>query len=161
VIAAQDGVEWTVTSDGQQWRVAWHTPPNPPAGTMHGSAAVCVTAGRVVLVSADGARWGLPGGRPEPGEDWVDTLRREVAKEACATVTGHRLLGYSRGACVRGPERGLVLVRAHFLAEVTLNPWQPIFEMSGRRLVAANNAHAAMWIEDGFQPMYQRIFAEA
>ena len=161
MIVAEDSAEWTVTSRGQQWRMAWHPPPAPPAGRMHGSAAVCVTAGQVVLVSSDGARWGLPGGRPEPGEDWVDTLRREVAEEACATVTGHRLLGYSRGACVRGPEQGLVLVRAHFRAEVTLNPWRSVFEMSDRRLVAASDAYPAMWIEDGFQPMYRRIFAEA
>jgi ADP-ribose pyrophosphatase YjhB (NUDIX family) len=66
------------------------------------------------MVSGDGDRWGLPGGRPEPGEDWADTLRREVREEACATVTGCRLLGFSRGVCVRGSEAGLVLVRALF-----------------------------------------------
>jgi hypothetical protein len=58
-------------------------------------------------------------------------------------------------------EQGLVLVRAHFRAEVTLNPWRALFEMSGRRLVPTGEAYAAMWIEDGLQPMYRRIFAEA
>jgi ADP-ribose pyrophosphatase YjhB (NUDIX family) len=158
---AADRVEWTVTSGGQDWRVAWHPPPDPPPGTTHGSAAVCIVAGQVVLVSRDGTRWGLPGGRPEPGEDWLDTLHREVAEEACATVTGHRPLGYSRGVCVRGFEQGLVLVRAHWRAEVRLDPWQPAHEMTHRRLVPAGQAEATMWIEDGLQPMYARIFAEA
>jgi len=161
VIIAADGVEWTVTCGGQDWRVAWHSPPDPPSGTPHGSATVCYVGDQVVLVSGDGLRWGLPGGRPEPGEDWTATLHREVAEEACATVTGCRLLGYSRGACIRGHEQGLVLVRAHWRAEVHLHPWRPAFEMTHRRLVPAGQALAAMWIEEGFSPMYRRIFAEA
>jgi ADP-ribose pyrophosphatase YjhB (NUDIX family) len=161
VSITQDGVEFAVTSDGQDWRVAWHPPPDAPPGTGHGSAGVCVEGDRVVLVSGDGDRWGLPGGRPEPGEDWSDTLRREVREEACATVTGCRLLGFSRGVCVRGPQTGLVLVRAWWRAEVRLDPWRPRFEIVRRRLVPLAEAFASMWIEEGFEPMYRRIFAEA
>jgi len=101
---AEDGVGWLVTNGGQDWRVAWHPPPDAPPGTPHGSAGVCVAGDAVVLVSGDGTRWGLPGGRPEPGEDWADTLRREVREEACATVTDARLLGFSHGECVRGTQ---------------------------------------------------------
>jgi hypothetical protein len=36
-----------------------------------------------------------------------------------------------------------------------------MFEMTHRRLVPADTAYTAMWIEDGFQPMYRRIFAES
>jgi ADP-ribose pyrophosphatase YjhB (NUDIX family) len=158
---AADGVEWTVDSGGQRWRVGWYPPPQPSPGTMHGAVAICVTDGKAVLVSSDGVRWGLPGGRPEPGEDWTDTLRREILEEACATVGKHRLLGYSRGTCIDGHEQGLVLVRAHYLAEVTLQPWQPAHEMTDRRLVPADTAYAQMWIDDGFAPMYRRMFAEA
>jgi ADP-ribose pyrophosphatase YjhB (NUDIX family) len=104
---------------------------------------------------------GLPGGRPEPGEDWAATLRREVREEACATVTDSRLLGFSRGACLRGPEAGLVLVRAFWRAQVRLDPWQPRFEMVERRLAPVTEAFTSMWIEDGFTPMYRRILAEA
>jgi ADP-ribose pyrophosphatase YjhB (NUDIX family) len=86
---------------------------------------ICVAGDAVVLVSGDGDRWGLPGGRPEPGEDWTDTLGREVREEACATVTACRLLGFSRGVCVRGSQAGLVLVRALWRAEVRPDPWQP------------------------------------
>jgi len=50
---AKSGVEFVVTSDGQDWRVAWHPPPEVPPGTWHGSAGVCVAGDRIVLVSAD------------------------------------------------------------------------------------------------------------
>ena len=42
VKVAEDGVEFVVTTDGQDWRVAWHPPPDAPAGVGHGSAGVCV-----------------------------------------------------------------------------------------------------------------------
>jgi ADP-ribose pyrophosphatase YjhB (NUDIX family) len=158
---AEDGLEFAVTSGGQDWTVAWHPAPNPPLGTGHGSAAVCVVGDQVVLVSSDAQRWGLPGGRPEPGEDWVTTLRREIREEACATATDCRLLGFSRGACIRGPEAGLVLVRAIWRAQVQLDPWQPRFEMVDRRLAPRAEAFNSLWIEDGYGAMYRRIFAEA
>ena len=82
--------------------------------------------GEVVLISPDGQRWGWPGGRPEPGESWEQTLRREILEEACATVTCARLLGFVRGRCVSGREQGLVLVRSIWRAEVRLLPsWGP------------------------------------
>jgi ADP-ribose pyrophosphatase YjhB (NUDIX family) len=104
---------------------------------------------------------GLPGGRPEPGEYWADTLRREVREEACATVTDARLLGFSRGECVRGTQAGLVLVRALWRAEARPDPWQPHFEIARRRLVPCAEAVDSIWIEAGFGPLYRRIFLEA
>jgi ADP-ribose pyrophosphatase YjhB (NUDIX family) len=101
---------------------------------------VCRSADRVVLVSSDGQRWGLPGGRPERQERWVDTLRREVAEEACAVVGYARLLGFTRDLCVRGPQEGLILVRSIWLAEVRLERWAPRFEITHRRLVPADQA---------------------
>lgn len=159
---ARDGHDLIVPSNGQDWRVGWCPPPDPPAGTPHGAAAVCVSGGRVVLVSSDGRRWGLPGGRPEPQERWVDTLRREVAEEACAVVQRARLLGFTRGIRVRGPQQGLVLVRSMWRAEVRLERWAPWFEIAHRRLVPADEALRTVVIaEPNVGPIYRRMFAEA
>jgi ADP-ribose pyrophosphatase YjhB (NUDIX family) len=134
---AEDEVPLRVRSGGQQWLVSWHPPPEPPDGTPHGAEGVCVTAdGDVVLITPDGRIWDLPAGRPEPGESWEQTLRREMDEEACATVVGARLLGFTRGQCLTGPERGRVIVRSVWRAEVELRPWEARFEITGRRVVA-------------------------
>ena len=123
---------------------------------------MCVSDDQVVLISTDGQRWGLPGGRPEPGERWIDTLRREVAEEACAVVVRARLLGFTRGICVRGPEEGLVLVRSMWRAEVRLERWAPRFEIPYRRLLPVNEALQSVVIaEPSVGPIYRRMFAEA
>jgi hypothetical protein len=57
-------------------------------------------------------------------------------EEACATVIRARLLGFTRGQCVTGPERGLILVRSVWRADVELRPWQARFEIADRRVVA-------------------------
>ena len=158
---AEDGVDCTAYINGQECRVAWYPPTDPPPGKPHGAEGVCVTDGRVVVVSMDGRRWGLPAGRPEGQEQWIDTLRREVREEACAEVTDCRLLGFSRGVCVRGPEEGLVLVRSMWRAEVRADPWDPRLEMSHRRLLRAEEAFRSLTVPDGLGPFYRRLFAEA
>jgi ADP-ribose pyrophosphatase YjhB (NUDIX family) len=145
---------------GQEWRVAWHPPPDPPPGTRHGAEAICVSGDQVVLVSRDGERWSLPAGRPEPHEDWLDTLRREVREEACAEVTTAGLLGFTRGVCVRGPQEGLVLVRSHWRAEVQLHAWRPHFEMTHRRLVPSDEGLASLAIPGGLEALYRGMFEE-
>jgi ADP-ribose pyrophosphatase YjhB (NUDIX family) len=122
-----------------------------------------VTADRgVVLISQDGERWGWPGGRPEGDESWEQTLRREILEETCAIVVGEaRLLGFCRGACLTGPEEGLVLVRSIWRAEVDLMPWEPRFEISHRRVVPAAELLSHLRIEEGFEPIYYRAIAEA
>jgi ADP-ribose pyrophosphatase YjhB (NUDIX family) len=159
---ARDGRDLEVSSNGGYWRVGWYPPPDPPPGTPHGAAAVCVSGDQVVLVSGDGQRWGLPGGRPEPHERWIDTLRREVGEEACAVVERARLLGFTRGVCVRGSEEGLVLVRSMWRAEVRLDRWAPQFEIAHRLLMPADEALRSVVIaEPEVGPIYRRMFVEA
>jgi len=158
---AADGADFTAFINGQEWHVAWYPPPDPPPGTPHGAEAVCRAGDRIVVVSPDGERWGLPAGRPEGPEQWVDTMRREVREEACAEVMECRLLGFSRGVCVRGPQEGLVLVRSMWRAEVRLDAWEPRFEMDHRRLLSAEEAFPFLTIPDGLGPFYRRLFAEA
>lgn len=159
---APDFEEVTLPSSAAEWRMAWHPPADAPPGQPHGSNAFCVTAAdSVVLVSVDGSRWGWPGGRPEPGESWEDTMRREMAEEACATVTSARLLGFVRSRCVRGQETGLVLVRSIWRAEVTLQPWQPLYEIPFRLVVPARDLATRLWMETGAAPIYSRAAREA
>ena len=129
----------------------------------HGAEGVCVTpAGEVVLISPDGKLWDLPAGRPEMGETWEDTLRREMLEEACATVLEATLLGFTRGACVQGPERGRVLVRSVWRAEVELAPWQPRFEIPHRRVVAAADVMGELVLGNhAFAPIIRRELQEA
>jgi ADP-ribose pyrophosphatase YjhB (NUDIX family) len=104
-----------------------------------------VTAdGDVVVISPDGTIWDLPAGRPEPGESWEQTLRREMDEEACATVVGARLPGFTRGQCLTGPERGTGLVRSMWRAEVELRPWEALFEIADRRVVPPDAVEEAL-----------------
>lgn len=142
--------------------MGWHPPGDAPPGQPHGANAFCVTSdGEVVLVSSDGSRWGWPGGRPEPGESWEDTLRREILEEACATVTDARLLGFIRARCLAGPEKGLVLVRSIWRAQVRLLPWQPEHEIPFRRVAPVRDLARYLWMEDGAEPIYSRAAREA
>jgi ADP-ribose pyrophosphatase YjhB (NUDIX family) len=129
----------------------------------HGAEGVCVTpAGEVVLISPDGKVWDLPAGRPEMGESWEDTLRREMLEEACATVLEATLLGFTRGACVQGPETGRVLVRSVWRAEVELAPWQPRFEIPHRRVVATADVMGELVLGNhAFAPIIRRELQEA
>ena len=149
-------------SNGGDWRMAWHPPDHAPPGRPHGANAFCVTAGNeVVLISTDGSRWGWPGGRPEPGESWQDTLTREMLEEACARVTSARLLGFVRSRCLSGHEKGLVLVRSIWRAEVTLLPWEPEHEIPFRRVVPARDLATQLWMEEDAAPIYSRAAMEA
>jgi ADP-ribose pyrophosphatase YjhB (NUDIX family) len=160
---AADGVPIPIRSGGQRWLVSWHPPPEPPDGIPHGAAGICVTAnGCIVLISPDGTIWDLPAGRPEPGETWEETLHREMDEEACATVVAARLLGFTRGQCVSGPESGRVLVRSVWRADVELRPWEARFEIADRRVVAPASVHDALSIgSHPFAAIIRRELAEA
>lgn len=158
---AGNGVDFRALINGQEWRVAWYPPPDPPSGTPHGAEAVCGVNDQILVVSGDGQRWGLPVGRPERHERWVDTMRREVREEGCAEVVTCQLLGFSRGVCVQGSQEGLVLIRSMWRAEVRLRAWEPRFEMAHRRLLPADRALRELTVADGLLPFYRRFFTEA
>lgn len=159
---AADGEALSLESHGQSWEVTWAPPGAVPAGRPHGVNAFCVTsAGEVALISRDGVRWGWPGGRPEGEETDRETLQREMLEEVCAQVREARLLGFTRSACVRGTELGLVLVRSIWLAEVDLLPWEPHFEIPWRRVVPIAELADHLWMESGNEPIFRRAAAEA
>ena len=85
-----------------------------------------------------------------------------MLEEACAVVRTARLLGFTRGRCIRGHEEGLVLVRAIWRADVELQPWDPQFEIPERRVVPVADllSHLAVGGE-GFLPVWRRAMVEA
>lgn len=100
-----------------------------PAETVRQVSGLCFTGeALLLLVSQNGANWNLPGGNPEAGEGWEQTLRREVAEEACAEVRHCRLLGAVR---VEGltPQPYFQL---RFWARVRQLPFQPEHETRHR-----------------------------
>ena len=115
----------------------------------------------MVLVSGDGVRWDFPAGRPEDAESWEETLRREMWEEACARVRSARLLGFTRGRCVRGRQEGEALVRAFWGAEVILEPWSPAFEIGHRLLVTPAELLNRLDLPDAYLPIYLRALQEA
>lgn len=161
-IVARDGEEIAFRVDDGDWIVSWHPPFIPPDGTRHGAAGICVTDNdEIVLISQDGEHWDLPAGRPEGDETWEQTLRREMGEEACVIVVQARLLGFSRGSCLAGPQVGRVIVRSVWRAEVELAAWEPKFEISHRRVVAPAEVVDQLAIPDGLARIISRALHEA
>ena len=153
--------EFQVETGGQDVLSTWFPSHDVPKGKRHGSAGICVTDnGEVVLITQDGRSWGFPGGRPESSESWEGTMRREVREEACVEVTDAKLLGFSRGECIRGPEKGLVLVRSFWLAKVQLQKWVPEPETLARKFVPPHQILSAL-APDVFLPLHHRALIVA
>lgn len=119
-------------------------------------SGVCLTGdARILLVSEDGKSWSLPGGKPEGTETWGQTLRREIAEEACADLLRWRFLGAQR---IEGltPQPYYQL---RFWARVSLNPFHPAFETRHRAAVSAEEyARRLSW---GTGPIGQALLRDA
>ncbi|WP_102128055.1 NUDIX hydrolase [Deinococcus planocerae] len=130
----RETVREETTWEGRPVRLTWLPGYRPRSHeTVTQVSGLCFTAGgQIVLVSRDGRAWSLPGGKPEDGEPWEETLRREVAEEACAEVLDCRFLGAQR---VEGltPQPYSQL---RFRARVGLHPFTPTMETQHRTMVS-------------------------
>ena len=155
-----DEAELSMDTNGQTWVVSWHPPTAAPTGIPHGSAGICVTdTNEIVLISSDGIHWDLPAGRPEGDETWEQTLRREMYEEVCATVVDAQLLGFCRSRCIAGHEKGFVLVRSFWRAQIILHDWEPAFETTHRRVVSETDI--LQHLPPVFAPVFRRALVEA
>jgi ADP-ribose pyrophosphatase YjhB (NUDIX family) len=134
----------TVAADGHRYRVAWFDPPFRPALAETTQAlGICFTPQRrIVLVTWNGRQWSLPGGSVEHGETLERTLAREVLEEACARVLACRYIGCQRVEELEGNAGAYYQTR--FWARVELNPFTDDYEMTGRRLVEADEFLSAL-----------------
>jgi len=101
--------------------------------------AVLIHDGRVLLLRNERGEWDLPGGRPDPGEDFRTALRRETWEETGLAVEVDEALDESLFEVLPG-----IFVRIAPFAcrlagdgSVTLSPehmelrWQPVGELGG------------------------------
>lgn len=52
------------------------------------ATVVCARGDRVLLISKDGSRWALPGGRPSKDETFADAAGRELLEETTLQARG-------------------------------------------------------------------------
>lgn len=112
----------------------------PPTAQITQALGICFTDDhQVVLVTWDDVRWTFPGGGVEPGETVEQALIREVAEDACATVTANTYLACQHIADPHHPDEPQSYYQSRWWARVRLDAWRPRHEMIARRLVSPQN----------------------
>ena len=82
-----------------------HPPPDLPVTQVYG---FCFTPGGRLVLLRDGTEYNLPGGKPETGETWLQTLCREAREELQIEVDdvipfGHRLIEHDQNVTAGRP----------------------------------------------------------
>lgn len=91
-------IKQIVKSDRKAYEIIWHDSTDfsriSPITQVYG---VCFTKDRkICIVENPRGHWTLPGGTPEKGESFKQTLKREVDEEADIKITNIELLGYQK-----------------------------------------------------------------
>ena len=107
---------------------------------------VCFTGdSRVVMVTWDDLRWTWPGGTIQADETVEAALVREVAEEACATVTACEYLACQHVADPLNPDGPTSYYQTRWWGRVELGPWRPRHEMTHRRLVPVDQVRSTVF----------------
>jgi 8-oxo-dGTP pyrophosphatase MutT (NUDIX family) len=111
-------------------------PFEPPPDLTTSASGICFTEHRkIVLVTRDGQRWDMPGGKPEHGESLEEALAREVWEEARARVVRSQYIGCERIDDPNHPDGPRTYYQARFWARVEVYPFKALFETTDRQLV--------------------------
>ena len=84
--------------------------------------------GEILIINTTG-NWQLPGGTPEKGEGWEDTLIREVKEEADVEIKNIVPLGYQK---VYHKEKNSISYQLRFLATISKINKQTIDPAEGK-----------------------------
>lgn len=135
-----------MTWNGRTLTLAWLPAPYwPPQALVTQVSGVCTTdEGQIVLVRGSRGQLALPGGHPEPGEEPLDTFRRELWEEACATLVQWAYLGAQKISDSGAPQEVSEYYQLRYWARVELHPFVARFETQGRELTAPHNVLAAL-----------------
>ncbi len=135
VITSSMGLRETTEFAGRSYEVTWHSEGDlPPRNEITQVSAIRFSPDdRVVVVSADGRDWAIPGGHPENGESCEETLRREVREESCCEVDRFCLLGWQH---VRDLADNSVHYQLRYCCRVRVRRFRPEHEIRYRSLVS-------------------------
>lgn len=150
-------IDW----DGRTVTATWQPPPFRPSRrlTTQVLGLCCTAEGLIVLVTADGEHWTLPGDAPEPGESLEAALERAVAEGAGARVADRAYLGCQRVDDPQRPDGPALYYQARFWARVVLEPFVPRHTGHARRLIPPDAFLAALaW---GFAASARIVLEEA
>lgn len=151
-VTVQEEVVW----EGRRMTVSWLPAPFlPPSDLTTQVSGICFTEHRkIVLVSGDGRRWDMPGGRPEQGESLEEALARHVWGQARARVVRGQYIGCERVEDSGHPDGPRIYYQAHCWARVEVYPFKAPSETAERQLIdTASFLSTLFWAESSVAPI--------
>lgn len=96
----------------------------------------CLDDNNRILIVRDEGGWGFTGGHPEPGESPEETLRREVAEEACVSLGEPKFIGYLEVMDPKNELGDTHYIQLRYMADIkTVSDFKKEFETFERKFV--------------------------